>query len=268
MRLFKNGNLLITGNGFAGYNFASPANAVSIGAFTGPGAVGGTIINGYVDDFIVTKGVAKYTTNFVPQLTYDIELLFNGQDGSKTFTNTGTMVFQSVIASANASISTAMPISGTGSLSLPSVSDYVNFTLPTTYDASTPVTFEFSFKKTEGTLFCPLIFYTASNSNFYPFLLYAGSLFCGGTIYGSNIISVPSTIVDGTVYRCAVTFDGTTWRMYIEGTMIGSSVYKFTGLLSTMQIGLYPGVGGSVGLIDNVKIAFGTARYTGSSYLL
>jgi hypothetical protein len=228
--------------------------------------------NGYIEDMCITKGLAKYTSNFIPNTTTDIELLFNSANGSKIITNTGTMNLQPFAVSTDAYISTAAPISGTGSLYQPTVQDYIFTTMPTGYEPSTtPATFEFSFVKTGSSNFYPIQFYTPGWVNqFVPFEFYSGRVRCGSSPKDGPLVSninVTHPLAMNTVYHCATTFDGTTWRVYIDGVMIGSSTTMLmSGSFPILLIGNNWELGGSIGEIDNVRITFGVAKYTGSSY--
>jgi hypothetical protein len=250
--------------------------AVNIGVATYTPKIGvinynSNLFNGYIDDFIITKGVAKYVANFTVPTVYDIEMLFNGTEGSTTFTNSGQMILPAfTIVGSASSITTTSPITGTGSLLLAN-NNYIYTTMPRSYNAgTTPVTFEFSFKKNGGMAgyCCPVALISSSpevGRTLYPWVQVGGLLYCGDS--HTNILNLAPTITDGVVYHGATTFDGTTWRVYLNGTLLGYSTTGMSGVYDILQIGAYPG--GSAytpGLIDNVRITFGVAKYTGSSY--
>jgi hypothetical protein len=169
-----------------------------------------------------------------------------------------------------AAITNTSPITGLGSLSLPDQPSYAYVNMPA-YDPSiTPATFEFSIKKStsDGMSMALLIRSTDETRYFYPFGQNGGTIYCGDS--QQNPIAVAYTFVAGTVYHCATTFDGTTWRVYVNGVKIGQTGTQMRNQASgftRLTLGQYVGLGaGCVGQLDNVRITFGIARYTGDTY--
>jgi hypothetical protein len=87
---------------------------------------------------------------------------------------------------------------------------------------------------------------------------------------GSDVITVLTggTITANNWLNLAVDFDGTTYRMYINGPMVASSTTLHTMYSSpyVMSVGYVDGsIGGFTGGIDEIRITKGVARYASNS---
>ena len=64
MLLFKDGTLVAAGNSYSAYNYSNPNNAATIGRFYE--GTNTRDFNGYIDELRVSKGIARYNTDFTP----------------------------------------------------------------------------------------------------------------------------------------------------------------------------------------------------------
>ncbi len=91
------------------------------------------------------------------------------------------------------------------------------------------------------------------------------------TVSGARFAESNFTPVAGTWYHIAADFDGTTYRIYVDGVMLGSQAGALTlaNSAAPMSIGSYYDNGASTystnGNFDEVRITKGTARYASNS---
>ena len=89
------------------------------------------------------------------------------------------------------------------------------------------------------------------------------------TYYVNNVAEITSTIAAGNWYHIAVVRSGTSTRMYVNGSQVGST-YNDTndyGTTKPLVIGAnLNGAANLAGSIDEVRISKGVARYTGASF--
>lgn len=198
-----------------------------------------------------------------------ILLAFDDQpNGSTIFTNTGTInaTFTKV---GSPTVTTSSPISGAGSLLLPDTGSYLTATIPTFNAVSTPFTIECSTVFTANPATNNPILLTGGGYSFYPFQLYGGTIYCGDGV--TNIMSYSgfSTSLN-TLNTFALSYDGSVYRMYINGNKVIQTGSKIGGTVyTTMIVGARPEQGiGNVGKIDNVRFSPGVARYVDDTYTL
>ena len=100
----------------------------------------------------------------------------------------------------------------------------------------------------------------ASGSNQF-FRISAG----GGVLWTSTTAAYISA---GTWYHWAVARQGTSLRVYINGTFIGSATRSGTVGGGTLTLGNYGGGGGYswLGTMDDVRVTGGLARYVNSTF--
>lgn len=81
-------------------------------------------------------------------------------------------------------------------------------------------------------------------------------------------ITATATLTTSVWYHIALDFDGTKYRLYVDGVMVGSATGVVTPANSTAQLRIAhagAGVTGFVGYLDEVRITKGVARYASDS---
>lgn len=229
--------------------------------------------SGYIDDVRITKGQAIYTSNFIPpsvELTTtigtpvapsNVKLLLNmnGDNDSTTFTDSSAYVRTVTRGSSNTVLKTAQKKYGTASAYFDGVEDYI--TIPNSSD--------FDFGAGDFALECWVRFSSFSTTDFFLFAgEYPGGGFFGITNSGTRIgygrhaiawdYSTAHGMSTNTWYHIALTRSGTSTRIFINGTQVG------TTQSSSFSYNYARGVIGYnvSGYIDDVRIIKGQALYT------
>jgi hypothetical protein len=227
-------------------------------------------LNAHIDDFRVTKGVARYTANFTPTgphplvglpdpLFASVSLLLplNGANNSTTFTDASVNSLVATVAG-NAKISTAQSKYGGASASFDGSGDYIQFTdSNSVLDLPGDFTLEFWLYRTN-----------ASNKHAFVqignLVLYADA--GDGTLRvwdgGSGPLSGGS-ISTATWQHIAMTRAGTVARLFIDGSVVNTN-NAFITAISTTQA--YIGAENAnsnwlEGFIDDLRVTKGIARY-------
>ena len=191
--------------------------------------------------------------------------LFNGTNGSTSFTDSSP--YNVALTSVNgAALSTVAPLTGSSSLLLDTVDQYVTATIPI-----------FEFGGTQKWCFE----WTCSQNNFSQYFAYftvigniAGELYCcnydnvfyvgDGTTY--NTISVAFSELGLTVntkYKMALSYDGVTYRFFINGNLIQTSTQKLNNAGGQLLIGGRAGGGQFFdGKIDDFVVTMNSAKRT------
>ena len=186
-------------------------------------------------------------------------LHMDGTNGSTTFTDSSSNAF-AVTASETAQITTTDPKFGTGALTLDGSNDY----LAVVADA------DFQFGTGDFTVECWVYLNSGNNNN--------GLFTFGGTNSGLAVAAydgnwaLTMTGSDGfpmgavtlsTWQHLAVTRSGTSLRMFIDGTQLGSTLTNSTDLATNqLKIGYYYSSSYSINAkIDEFRVTKGVARY-------
>ena len=264
----------------------------------GDAAVNNHYVNGYIDDFRITKGVARYTSNFTPPTTelpdpsdpdFDsVSLLLHGDgtNGSTTFIDSSSsqLVLQSQ-NSTNAYISTAESVFGGSSLYFSGgAGGFLKSDANSGFWFGTgDFTIEaFVRRINHGNLYQTMASVLSDNGTAGNPVGYGWSLFLttdfkfGCSIYTNNSIQNRIRLTSSTAaqvgvwYHVAAVRNGTSFVLYVDGQSVSTSTVTSSfdiapNPLTLLNIGTYgnrayPNSFG--GYIDDLRITKGVARYT------
>lgn len=278
--MYVNGRADAT-TGTASGTLNTPAASLYIGALNPTDGLGWF---GFISNLRIVNGTAVYTANFTPS-TQPLTAI----------ANTGLLTCQSYYFKDNSTnnfSATAVTGAATQTQSFGPFTDNSPFTGPAAYSTSVNGGSAY-FTGTGNYLSAPLdsinirttaftvegwcalatatnfIFFCASSSASPGISLYlqeySGAVLLGDGV-ANNISFSPSLLPLNQWFHCAVTFDGTTYRVFINGTLVGSSTTLLSNivLLST-QVGARTAVapvGAAIGYISNFRVVKGTAVYT------
>lgn len=194
---------------------------------------------------------------------------FEGTNGSTTITDESGAP-HTMTANGTAQIATAQKKYGTSSLSLPAAADSVTTPDSANWDlgaGSFTIEGFVRFASAPGSIFIIHQYLTTGNQRSWAVRLVSGALEFHGSSDGTGLgVAVlasgawsPST---DTWYHICVDFDGTTYRAYVDGAMVGSGTSTITIFNGTGNLGIGArSSDGPVGFIDEVRITKGVARY-------
>ncbi len=260
VRVFVNG--VLDGTFTNAFNFTD--SNCRIGANTNATPAG---IVGYLSDTRIVKGTAVYTSAFTPPTApltaiTNTSLLLNTVNAG-IFDNA---MMNDLVTVGNAQISTSVKKYGTGSMAFDGSGDWLTTVNSPNFDLSTGSwTIEGWMYVTGGTYYrtmvakrvasgaaCEWEFGVSNTSTLYFYRT-------GTAVNGST------TVPSNTWVHAAVTYDGTTLRMFQNGTV----VYTQSGLTAAsgtnnVTVGNYGASGDQpwFGYIDDLRITKGVARYT------
>lgn len=261
----------VSGTGSNAYDAVTSAFTFEIGSQCG----GNYPMHGYIDDLRITKGIARYTSNFTPPTTElpdpsdphgaNVSLLLHmdGTNGSTAFTDHSQNNF-TVTAGGDAQISTAEKKFGTGSALFDGTGDYLELPLSSAFD----------FGSDNFTIEC--WFYTSSTNWQTILARWGGSanvFFIGvdQDAQGVEVYINGSSVLNGPVNLSAwnhVAFvrNGTSLKLFLNGIEEDSYNIGYTAIDTTdaqLRIGADNDVNNKFnGYIDEVRITKGVARYT------
>ncbi len=222
-------------------------------------------MSGLMCAFVGSKTPPAVTpTAFVNDSNTKLLLHMDGTDASTTFTDDNTVrTAKTITAGGNAQVDTAQSKFGGASalfdgtndyLSIPSNNDFAfgtgDFTIEYWMRPNTLVSFDTSFDARSAGEVAPVI-YTEGTTLKYG--------------RGNTEVIAGGTLSTGTWYHVAVSRSGTSTKLFLNGTQVGST-YTDTGNyvnIATVYIGSLRGGSGSFdGHIDEVRVSKGIARYT------
>jgi hypothetical protein len=225
---------------------------------------------------VVPSNVGAYDPNFT---SVSLLLHMDGSNNSTTFTDSSSNA-RTITANGNAKVSTAQSQFGGASLLLDGTGDYLsanNTSLFHVVDGN-PFTIEcwarnsratglgalkylMRYQHTSGYASGGWLLATSSANDSFFFSFGSGSAEVNVALVGS---AVPYT--QNTWHHVAVTYDGTTYRVFMDGVITRSSVSATTGAAAngSLFIGRDPSNTGRDwdGYIDELRITKGVARYT------
>jgi Concanavalin A-like lectin/glucanases superfamily len=244
--------------------------------------------NGYIDDLRITKGIARYTANFIPPTQQlpdpsdphgaNVSLLLHmdGTNGSQSFVDSSNNNF-TITANGDAQISDAEKKLGNGAAYFDGDGDFLeiadndafelqgnNFTIeywirPTILDSNYQA---IASKASASQDAAGWILYIDVNNTIN---------FLAGTGSWSVFLLSEFNLTINTWYHVAATRSGNNWYLFINGDLKASTTDSLT--LNTgnlpLYIGWYPYFDGLStsdqsfgGYIDDLRITKGVARYT------
>lgn len=235
---------------------------------------------GYIDEVRITKGFARYTSNFVPQtapfanpiLLSESDPYFNnvslllhmdGTQGSQSFTDSSSNNY-TVTANGNAQIDTTIKQFGTGSASFDGDGDYIVIPDDTSLNFSSSDDFTI-----EGWIYfnslsdgIALISKGQNGTQGWTLYYYSGTLYLG-VPYVSNDISATFTPSLNTWYYLACSRQSGTVRLFIDGIKVAESSNSVTySSVSPARIGFSHSNNYLNGYVDEIRITKGIGRYT------
>jgi hypothetical protein len=197
---------------------------------------------------------------------------YNGANASTTFTDEGPLALTST-ASGNAQLTTTSPKFGSACLTLDGTGDWVTTqTSAAGFSFGTgDFTIEFWVKSSQTTrtdLLC--LDSSFASANWWGFIFNVGASaqmewYEGGA---SRISGTSTGWNNGTWRHVAVSRNGTSVRMFLNGTQIGSTYttsYTYGAATRAVSIGTQnAGTGPLNGQMDNIRITKGVGRYSAS----
>lgn len=269
LRWFRNG--VLDNTGFIQHDVNDTGDEFRIGA---PQTWGG-IMDAYIDEMRITKGIARYTDTFTPPTAafpkrgvtptdpyWNDVLLYlpmNGSDGSTTFTDVSSST-RPVTVSGNARISTVQSKYGSAAGFFDGGADYLTVNA-LTLDAA-DFTIECWVCPNEITQAAILNQGDADVSGNWCLAVFPpGSV----VFYADNFPRLASTLTMavGQWQHIALTRSGNTYRLFVDGAIQDTQNYSFNHTGAPFKVGNgYGGISTFVGYIDEVRVTKGVARYT------
>lgn len=231
--------------------------------------------NGYIDDLRITRGVARYTADFiVPEIPFwdssqsvaeeyfdNVSLLmhFDGTNGSVSFADSSNNNF--IFTSQGAPVlSTVAKRFGTASLLLDGNDDYLTRANNSAFDFGTGDFTVEAWLNFNGTGDAGLL---ASGSGGFDFS-FIGSEIRLGRINTAWDASVPFARSINTWYHVAWCRAGSVLRIFVNGVQIGADISNAIAYNSATSVTIGTAIGQRVfnGYIDELRVTKGIARYT------
>lgn len=253
---------------------------LGIGLIPGEYAFGNTGFYGYMDEFRILKGLALYTSNYtVPTTAFstpyldeyfpNVSLLLhmNGSNGSTTFTDSSRNLITTT-AYGDAQITTTQSKFNGSSGAFDGSGDYLIATHSSAFNLSNfswTIEFFVRFATVSASYQNLIDFRTPTQTTNVP-VIYANNadlIFDSG--FGTSI-TASSVISSGVWYHIAVCKSGSSTKMFLNGTQIGSTLSDSNTYsnYSSLNIGRWPPGNASFfnGNMAELRIARNVARYT------
>lgn len=244
-------------------------------------------LNGYLDELRITKGVARYTSNFIPPTAFgpfpnqyvdpyaaNVSLLahMNGTNGSTTFID-NSITSKVITANGGAQISTVQSKFSGGSAYFDGTGDYLSIASTTDFGFGTA---DFTW---EAWIY-PVVLIGQSGRGITDFRTTGndpGTFFIDGDLgyrlafwYGSKLGGTGTVLSINNWYHVALTRSSGVFRCFLNGSLdwqasatvdFGSSrPLGIGGSVASLLVGTSP----FNGYIDDLRITKGVARYTGN----
>lgn len=239
----------------------------------------GRFYTGYIDDLRISKGVARYTSNFTPPTqanpTYEsstpadpyygytsLLLHMDGSSGSTNFVDSGPNAL-AVTASGDAQISTAQSKYGGASGAFDGAGDYLSVASNPLFNFGTgDFTMELWAKLPNDNVDYSLVSGSANgNMDFRRESTGRLSLGRAGVVWDANssVINIANQWT-----HLAASRSGSTLRLFCNGIQIYSGSNSVSYSVANLQMGRSTGVSAVDlnGYIDDLRITKGYARYT------
>lgn len=271
--VFVNGSSAAACTVGAGTALMTPTSPLIIGASATSGT--NTPINGYIDDFRITYGVARYTTNFTVPSTaspnsisgdsnFNNVMLLSHFDGTNNTNNNNIGINFGSLLNTQSLTKTGTLAEGTFTPYGSNWSEYFNGTSYIQYPSST----NFSFGTSDFTIEYWIKLSTISGnqqynnvigtSAFTSFIDLSGHL----SIYDNSTNNYGSTVLDTNIWHhVAQVLHNGTMTLYVDGVSTLSYATSTNYAASTMTIGNINGGSGTAYYISNMRVVKGTALY-------
>jgi YD repeat-containing protein len=284
-RFFQDGVLI--GTSTTSQTFGDYAGSLYIGKF-------GTYsspyyFSGNIDELRISKGYARWTSNFTPPAgqyanstppgidSYTkLALHMDGSDGSTTFTDSSSSL-KSVTAYGNAQVSTAQSKFGGASGLFDGNGDYLvvpdfdDWAWPNGTDFTVDFWVRLDALPSSGSLFMVATQYVDTTHLWDLFLWNDGGTYkwyFGSP--GTVVIAPAASLASGQWYHVALTRTGATYRWFQDGQQCGTNItdtYDMANYSGSLYIGRY-GTNSSPyylnGRLDEFRVSKGIARWTGN----
>jgi len=264
-KLYVNGSQILTATDTTNYT----GTYLSIGGYFNTSF----LMAGYISNFRIVKGTALYTANFAPPAV-----------PLTAVTNTQLLTLQTDQPVANKQFidnsTNNFPITQFGNTTQGTFSPYGS-NWSTFFATNNYVSYAMSQAFTSTTNFCVeawLYPRTTTSNEYYWFETVQGGLFFDSALLPNNTIFIriqagtgatltsTGTVTINTWNHVAITYDGTTLRVFINGVASGSVAFTmFTATTTQCIIGYNnyaPAPRYFDGYISNWRMSVGTARYT------
>lgn len=187
----------------------------------------------------------------------------DGADNSTSFSDSSASG-HTLTANGDAKITTANKVFGTGALTLGGANGFVSIPDSANWDFTGDFAIDLRVRPTSFGNTTLISNYAGAGSG-WSIQINSGTTLRFG--WGDTVvISATVSLSTNTWYHVAVTRSGSSVRLFLNGTQVGStatSSTSFSGTTTQVRIGALPGVGQYfVGKMDEIRVSKGNARWT------